>query len=289
MRGSIHSANYTPKSPCGKHGSGWKLDLASGDFEINSCAFGSASAAPERQMVSVEVASWSKHDLPKNADNLLQFLQVELQRVPEEYRHAAEFEEFDASYGDESFNARLFLSYSRLETEEELVDRLEKAKVAGTRTVRAGGCTTVIVDGVVRYRIGNLDAPLPEPEQPETFKVDGGQVYIGEAFIDEGSISTAHEFAVTMAKNANGQYVSTGLGLGIDPTWGETKDGQADMERAIEKGDAAEILRLLSSTITETRLGHDLRGEIAKIATPAETIRQVIREELRQGGMLHRG
>lgn len=288
MRGSIQSANYTPKTPCCKKGSGWKLDLASGDFEINSCAFGSASAAPERQMVSVEVASWSKHDLPKNAASLLQFLQVELQRVPEEYRDAAEFEEFDAGYGDESFNARLFLSYSRLETEEELADRLEKAKVAGTRTVRAGGCTTVIVDGVVRYRIGNLDAPLPEPEQPKTFKVEGGQVCISEAFIDEGSIGTAREFAVTMAKNANGQYVSTGLGLGIDPTRGETKDGQTDVERAIEKGDAAEILRLLSSTITETWLGQGLCGGIANIAAPAETIRQVIREELRPGGMLHR-
>lgn len=239
MRGSIQSVNYTPKSPCGKHGAGWKLDLASGDFEINSCAFGSASAAPERQMVSVEVASWSKHDLPKNAANLLQFLQVELQRVPEEYRHAAEFEEFDAGYSDESFNARLFLSYSRLETEEELADRLEKAKVAGTRTVRAGGCTTVIVDGVVRYRIGNLDAPLPEPEQPETFKVDGGQAYISEAFIGEGSI-----------------------GLGE--------------HRAESKIDLASALAGWPSVAT------------LKITDPADQIRQVIRDELKPGGMLHR-
>lgn len=255
MRGSIQSVNYTPKTPCGKKGSGWKLDLASGDFEINSCAFGSASAAPERQMVSVEVASWSKHDLPKNAANLLQFLQVELQRVPEEYRHAAEFEEFDAGYGDESFNARLFLSYSCLETEEELADRLEKAKVAGTRTVHAGGCTTVIVDGVVRYRIGNLDAPLPEPEQPKTFKVEGGQVYISEAFIDEGSIGigpvampgsqcvvSAHGFAVKMQVNAQGHYVVAGIGVG------------ANQDEP----------------------------------SPNEWVRQILREELQPGGMLHR-
>lgn len=233
MRGSIQSANYTPGV------SGWKLNSLTGDFEINSCTLGSAANTPDRQMVSVEVASWSKHDLPKNAANLLQFLQVELQRVPEEYRHAAEFEEFDAGYSDESFNARLFLSYSRLETEEELADRLEKAKVAGTRTVRAGGCTTVIVDGVVRYRIGNLDAPLPEPEQPETFKVDGGQAYISEAFIGEGSI-----------------------GLGE--------------HRAESKIDLASALAGWPSVAT------------LKITDPADQIRQVIRDELKPGGMLHR-
>lgn len=249
MSGSIQSSNYVPGV------SGWKLNSLTGDFEINSCTLGSAANTPDRQMVSVEVASWSKHDLPKNAASLLQFLQVELQRVPEEYRDAAEFEEFDASYGDESFNARLFLSYSRLETEGELADRLEKAKVSGTRIVHAGGCTTVIVDGVVRYRIGNLDAPLPEPEQPETFKVDGGQVYISEAFIDEGSIGVssvampesqcmvaAHEFAVKMQVNAQGHYVAAGIGLA------------ANQDEP----------------------------------SPNEWVRQILREELQPGGMLHR-
>ncbi|MFL1548806.1 hypothetical protein ACI77I_06815 [Pseudomonas sp. D47] len=115
--------------------SGRKLDSVSGETEIKSCILGSTATAPERQMVSVEVASFSKYDLPKNAANLLQFMQAELERVPEEYRHAAEFEEFDASYGDESFNARLFLSYSRLETEEELAGRLEKANSASRLVV----------------------------------------------------------------------------------------------------------------------------------------------------------
>lgn len=156
MSGSIQSSDYVPGV------SGWKLNSLIGELEINSCAFGSASAAPERQMVSVEVASWSKYYLPKNAANLLQFMQAELQRVPEEYRHAAEFEEFDASHGDESFNARLFLSYSRLETEEELVDRLEKAKNSGTRVNIKNGLMTVTHDGAVRYKIGNLDQPAPE-------------------------------------------------------------------------------------------------------------------------------
>ncbi len=120
--------------------------------------------------------------------NLLQFMQAELERVPERYRHAAEFEEFDASYGDESFNSRLFLSYARLETEEELADRLAKAKFAGTRIVHNGGCTAITCDGVVRVRFGNLDQS--EPEQPEPLKVDGDQVYISEALIQDGIIKS---------------------------------------------------------------------------------------------------
>lgn len=115
--------------------SGRKLDSFSGEIEIKSCTLGSAATAPKRQMVSVEVASFSKYDLPKNAGELLALMQAELQKVPEEYRHVAEFEEFDASCGEESFNARLFLSYSRLETEEELADRLEKAKSASKLVV----------------------------------------------------------------------------------------------------------------------------------------------------------
>ncbi|WP_262410154.1 phage tail tip fiber protein [Pseudomonas fluorescens] len=153
--GDIQSANYVPGV------SGWKLNH-DGTFEISSCTLGSAARAPERQMVSVEVASWSKYDLPKNAANLLQFMQAELAQVPEQYRHAAEFEDFDASYGDESFNSRLFLSYARLETEEELADRLEKPKVAGTRVSIKSGLFTISHDGVVRCKIGNLDQPEPE-------------------------------------------------------------------------------------------------------------------------------
>ncbi len=181
MSGYIQSSNYVPGV------SGWKLNSLNGEFEINACALGSPSHEPERQMVSVEVASWSKYDLPKNAANLLQFMQAELQNVPEEYRYAAEFEECDASYGDESFNARLFLSYSRLETEEELSDRLEKAKVAGTRVSIKNGEMTVTHDDVVRFKLGNLDQP--GPEQAEPFKVDGDKVYISKAFIDDAMVT----------------------------------------------------------------------------------------------------
>lgn len=174
--GTVQSNNYVPGV------SGWKLNH-DGTFEINSGTLGSAASAPERQTVSVEVASWSKYDLPKNPANLLQFMQAELERVPEEYRHAAEFEEFDASYGDDSFGARLFLSYSRLESEEELSDRLEKAKAGGTRVSIKNGEMTVTHDGVVRFKLGNLDQP--EPEKPQPFKVDGVQALINETSLGQ--------------------------------------------------------------------------------------------------------
>lgn len=211
MSGPIQSSNYVPDV------SGWKLNTLTDELEINSCIFGSAANAPERQIVSVEVASWSKYDLPKNAANLLQFMEAELQKVPEQYRHAAEFEEFDASYSDESFNARLFLSYSRLETEEELADRLEKAKVAGTRISIKNGAMTVTRDGVVQIKIGNLDHA--EPERPQPLKVEGDQVCISQAEVERGSIANAKTgdmWSVKMQVNARGQYVAAGIGLGIE-------------------------------------------------------------------------
>ena len=250
--GDIQSANYVPGV------SGWKLEQ-DGTFEINSCILGGVAKAPERQTVSVEVASWSKYDLPKNVANLLQFMQAELQKVPDQYRHAAEFEEFDASYGDESFNARLFLSYSRLETEEELADRLEKAKVAGTRVSIKNGEMIVTHDGVVRFKIGNPDQP--EPEKPQPFKVDGDQVYINEAFIEDAVLDSklAASWSVNTQVLANGQYYSAGVGLGLPSRFvvsadrfGVTRDGQTDLERAIASGDAIKILKVLAGNIGET-------------------------------------
>lgn len=116
----------------------------------------------------------------------------------------------------------------------------------------------------------------------------GGQCLVG-----------AHQFAVTMAKNTNGDYVCTGIGLGIDPCKGETNDGQTDMERTIEKGDAAEVLRMIGGQITESVLGQELLKEVEKISgdfpgsvngriDAMESVREVIRKELRPGGILHR-
>lgn len=257
--GPIQSSNYVPGV------SGWKLEK-DGTFEINSCILGSAVQAPERQTVSVEVASWSKYDLPKNAANLLQFMEAELQKVPEEYRHTAEFEEHDASYGDESFNTRLFLSYSRLETEEELAERLEKAKVAGTHICIKDGATSVSHDGVLRWRFGNLDAP----EQPQPFKVDEGKTYINDTFLHDSTIANAKiapSWSLKMREGVNGLCAAgVGLGLIFDPArFSLTKNGQTEIEKAITDGDASKILELLAGKIDETELGKQLKDCIDSI------------------------
>lgn len=275
MSGSIQSSNYVPGV------SGWALN-ADGSFEFNSCNLGSAAHAPERQAVSVEVASWSKYDLPKNAANLLQFMEAELQKVPEQYRHAAEFEEFDAIYGDESFNARLFLSYSRLETEEELADRLEKAKVAGTRIVSSGGCTTIICDGVVRARFGNLDQPEPEPEpeQPQPFKVDGDKVYINQAFIDAASVTQAGALEAALSAALKSQFLVASEKFAIKyPT---------EFERKLAGGVDA-VLDAIAGKIDETKLRQDMKEQSDLLGSNlADQIKAVIRKELMPGGLLHR-
>jgi hypothetical protein len=278
MSRTIQSSNYVPGV------SGWKFNHLTGDFEINSCILGSASKAPERQMVSVEVASWSKYDLPKNAANLLQFMQAELQKVPEQYRHAAEFEECDASYGDESFNARLFLSYSRLETEEELADRLEKAKVAGTRVSTKNGEMTVTHDGVVRFKLGNLDQP--GPEQAEPFKVDGDKVYISEASIKDGIIKSPWPAAwgVRMQLGEDGKYYAAGIGSGIPSQILVSAD-----RFAINDLSASDILRDIAGMIGETKLGQELKEQIDLLESNlADQVKAVIRKELMPGGLLHR-
>jgi hypothetical protein len=272
MSGSFQSHDYVP----GK--SGLKIDLKTGEFEINSCTLGITANAPERQMVSVEVASWSKYDLPKNAANLLQFMQAELQRVPEQYRHAAEFEEFDASYGDDSFNSRLFLSYSRLETEEELADRLEKAKASGTRIVSAGGCTTIVCDGVVRARFGNLDQPEPEPEQP--FKLDGCKPCINQAFIDAASVTQAGTLEAALSASLKSQFLVASEKFAIKyPT---------DFERKLAGGLNA-VLDALAGKIGDTKLGYELKEQIdVQGSNLADQVKAVIRKELMPGGLLHR-
>lgn len=287
MSGSIQSSNYVPGV------SGWKLNIVTGEFEINSCTLGSTASAPERQMVSVEVASYSKYDLPKNAGELLAFMQTELHKVPEQYRHAAELEEFDASYGDESFNARLFLSYSRLETEEELADRLAKAKVAGSHISIKNGVTTVSCNGVVRCRIGNLDQP--EPEQPQPFKVDGDKVYISEAAIRDGIIKSPRPAAWGVRKKlaADGKCYATGIGLGLSSQFITAAENFAikyptEFERKLAGGVDA-VLDAIAGKISETKLGQYLKEQADPLGSSlADHVKAVIRNELMPGGLLYR-
>ena len=267
MSGSLQSHDYVPGM------SGLKFYLKTGEFELNSSriTFGGVAKAPDRQLVSVEVGSYSKCDLPKNAGELLAFMQEELRKVPDEYRHAAEFEEFDASYSDESFNARLFLSYSRLETEQELADRLEKAKVVGTRIKFASDGLTISHDGVLRAR-------LP-------FILEGGQVILNGAAVDAAMIprvNLANNWSVKMQKVGSGLYAAgIGMDLTVDPArFGLTKDGQTELEKAIASGTTDQYF---ADIISNASLYQSLREEIDQVAKPGSVNRRLDEIKEKQG------
>jgi len=333
---ALQSANYVPGV------SGYRLDLKSGAIEINGCRAHVGSLPSTPQMITVTAGEWSESDLPSNAVERYKFIGDRVMKVPAEHRDSAELSTEDISLERDGSDIRTTLTYRRLETEQEALARTSLRSGSGV-TINAD-VLTITCNGKDMVRIG---CPKnDEPSVDQSFVVEGDQVFISQAFVDqfatkaqivdeastrasadealagrigalekalyrgdegEGALRDAlkdwkpggtallsqalvssDKFAVTMARNSSGQYVCTGIGLGIDPIRGETKDGQTDMERAIEKGDATEILNLIAGQISGAELAKALRDEIAKAADPAETVRQAIREELRPGGLLHR-
>lgn len=330
---AFQSADYAPGV------SGCRLDLKTGTFEINRghVAVGSLPSAP--QMINVTAGEWSESDLPSNAVERYKFIGDEVMKIPAEHRGSAEFSTEGISFDRDGSDIRTTLTYRRLETEQEALARTSLRSGSGV-TINADGLT-ITCSGKVMARLGCPKSD--EPSVDQSFVVEGDQVYISQALIDQfatkaqiseeasaralgdlvltsridalearlsagddsagalrdalndwkpgtallaGQHSTAIDrYAVTLAKNINGQYVCAGVGLGIDPAKGETKDGQTDMERAIKKGDVSEVLGLLSGMLADSDLGLELRS---KIEDQAEAVREVIREELRPGGLLHR-
>ncbi len=128
-------------------------------------------------------------------------------------------------------------------------------------------------------RLGDLDQPEASPSkaQPKEcqssaqgvakpFIVVDGVTYINEALIPS-CVVDADRFKVKMSLNESGQYVAAGIGVGMD---------------------ASEILDLLSSQISQSDLASALSEWNTKVADPSEIARQVIRQELKPGGLLHR-
>lgn len=165
-----------------------------------------------------------------------------------------------------------------------LIDKFAtKAQIVDEASTRA------LADEALARRIGALEKALYRDDESEGALRDALTDWKpARTALHSQCLVSAEKFAVTMTRNSHGQYVCTGIGLGIDPARGETKDDRTDMERAIEKGNAAEILSLIVGQIARTELSQALCDEIAQAADPAETVRQAIREELRPGGLLHR-
>lgn len=295
MSGSFQSHDYVPGV------SGWKLNSLTGEFEINSSSLAVGSLPSDPQPVTITAGEWSEYDLPANAIERHAFIGAELGKIPEDCRDSAEFTTEDISFDRDGSDYRTTLTYVRQETLDEAKARYDKAKVAGTRTVRAGGCTTVIVDGVVRYRIGDLDAPLPEPEQPQPFKVDGDKVFVSEAAIKDTTIRTGFtaNWLLRVHEGTAGRSYVAGLCLDYPSQILVSADRFAIKPSASE----AELIDALSGAIGITQLCKSLKTEVDKMKLDrlaeqgqvdadrllsAEKIKDVIRAELRQGGLLWR-
>lgn len=173
-------------------------------------------------------------------------------------------------------------------------------------------------------RVGDLDQPEASPFKAQSkegqssaqgvakpFILEGGVIYINQALVEDFMIGAriteeasarasadealagrtgaleaaladwnpsvqfaapAVRFALTMARNSAGQYVATGIGLGID-------HGGDDKQVGVD-----EALTMLCSKISETDLGRELQVKIDAV----ESVREMIRKELRPGGLLHR-
>lgn len=138
-------------------------------------------------------------------------------------------------------------------------------------------------------RIGDLEEPEVRPSEEqlvacylakqdlaESFIVLDGVTYINQAFINQGFVDPGR-FKVNLTVNERGQYVIAGIGLGV-----------GEFEHARAKG-ARAVLDYLAQAIDETALGSSLRDQVDRSNSDLrEAIREVIRNEIRPGGMLCR-
>jgi hypothetical protein len=142
------------------------------------------------------------------------------------------------------------------------------------------------VEGVVRMRAGKV---LLNPERKiQPFIVVDGVTYINEAFVVGGSITKAKigdKWSVRFGVTPTGEkYYAAGLGFGGPPECLVQADRFAFHGR-----DASEILSYIASKIDKTKLGQDLKEQVAlQGSSLAEQVKELIRKELMPGGLLHR-
>jgi hypothetical protein len=243
------SANYVPGV------SGYRLDLNTGAFEINRGNFAVGSLPSDPQMITVTAGEWSESDLPRNATKRCAFiLDEQFVRIPTEYHDTAELSTEDFSFDRDGSDIRTTLTYRRLETDQETAERV--ARQAGSGVTFDADGLTIKASGKVMIRLARGKDDKQPAEQP--FAVEGDQAFIRQALTDSAM------WSVKMQLNSQGQYVAAGMGLGVEPST------DAAISEALV---SAAFIDPLSFQITD----------------PADQIRQVIREELRPGGMLHRG
>lgn len=233
--------------------SGMRLDLKAGSIEINGVSVGAGSPPSGLQLITVTAGEWSESGLPSNAVERYKFIGDQVMKIPAEYRDSAEFSTEDISFDRDGSDIRTTLTYRRLETGQEAAQRAARQARSGV-TINADGLA-IMANGKVMVRLGRgMDDEQPA-ELP--FAVEGDQVFIRQALTDSAM------WSVKMQLSPQGQYVAAGMGLGVEPS----------TDAAISEASvSAAFIDPLSFHITD----------------PADKIRQVIREELRPGGLLHR-
>jgi len=115
---------------------------------------------------------------------------------------------------------------------------------------------------------GQLEVVKRANENGEPFVVIDGQVFLSQAAIDEGRFAIdSSQYKVRVEQAENGHYYAAGCGVGVT---------ESDYGKALEAGRGMEYI---SGLVKESALGSSLH----------EQVRQVIRDELKPGGMLRRG
>jgi len=131
----------------------------------------------------------------------------------------------------------------------------------------------VVVDGVTYINQALIESSAIKARNTEEVsarasadEVSAGRIGALQAALEDWKptsqfLVSAEPYVVTMQRHASGQYLCAGIGLGVD-----------------------QALQMLCSKISESELGLELQAKIDAV----ETVRDVIRTELRPGGLLHR-
>jgi len=122
-------------------------------------------------------------------------------------------------------------------------------------------------------------------EPPKPFIVVDGVTYMRQESSSESSTEKPKltpQWTVKL-ELLNGQYVAAGIGLGIASQFLVSADRFAVNDR-----DAEQILEELEGRISQTELVSAMAAQAEQIKPIAETVREVLREELQPGGILHR-
>ncbi|AZC30111.1 hypothetical protein C4K38_2151 [Pseudomonas chlororaphis subsp. piscium] len=117
----------------------------------------------------------------------------------------------------------------------------------------------------------------------------------GSGIIASGADRLSDTWVVKMASTPSGERYVAGFGgfdsqFLVDADRWKINDSAGDAPQpgdALKAGGVGSMLDAMASTISETSLGKELLSEISKVPTIADQIRDVLRAELKPGGMLH--